>query len=250
MTGTARHEDLGDGIARLTFDRPPMNAMDIEFLETIGEAFEALDEDDSWRALIITGEGRALSAGLDLKQLPSLDVEDQDRLCNGLNRAFAGGYRLMRPVVTAVNGHALAGGFFWVLLGDYRIAVDQGAQFGLTEVKVGVSFPIGGLEIAQAELAPKSFRTMLETGETFGPDEALARGIVDELVPAGELPARAEAKARELAALPPNGFANVKRQVRGPVLDRIDRAVAQGDPALGGWVSDEARAAAQKILSG
>lgn len=124
-------------------------------------------------------------------------------------------------------------------------------RLGLTEVIVGVPFPISALEIARNELAPKSFRTMLATGETFGPEEALARGIVDELAAPDELLPRAHAKALELAALPAQGFAAIKQQQRGRALKRMAQAVDDGaEPQLGGWLSDEARKAAAAILGG
>lgn len=240
-----------DDTCLMTLARSPANALDISFLEEIDAQIAELDDDKGWSALIITGSDDIFSAGVDLKKLPTLDLADQDRILHALNSLYTRLYGLDRPVVAAINGHAVAGGMILALCCDYRIAVPGPARFGLTEVRVGVAFPVSALEIAKAELAPHVMRNWLMFGATIDAEAALAQGALDELVAADTLMARARQKADDLKSIPPGGYAKVKAQVRKPALDAMRPALqGNGEPELGGWVSEEARSAALKVLAG
>jgi enoyl-CoA hydratase/carnithine racemase len=198
----------------------------------------------------VAGLDGMFCAGVDLKLLPSLATAEQDRLVHGLNAAFGAAYGLGKPLIAAIGGHAIAGGLFFALTADQRIGAEGSYRLGLTEVRVGVTFPVGPLEIARAELDPQAFRSLMLFGELICPDEALGLGILDRLVPAEDVLETALAKAREAAELPPRGFAAIKRQMRLPVLAKIGQALEDGaEPALGGWVSEEARNAALAVLA-
>ena len=251
MTGPHHDIAIEDGIATLTMARPPANALDIAFLEELDSAVVELDRDRSWRSLIVTGSGNVFSAGVDLKILPTLEVPDQDRILDALNSFYLHLYELDRPVIAAINGHAVAGGMVTALCCDYRIAVEAGALFGLTEVRVGVAFPVTALEIAQAELSPHVARNWLMFGDTVDSTTALSQGVLDELVSTDAVIPRSMDKARELAAIPSLGYAGVKTQLRRPALERMRPSVTQGaEPLHGGWVSDQAKTAALKVLAG
>ena len=250
MAENVRVERQGD-IAVVTLCRPPANALDISFLEEIDGQIAALDAETSWQALIITGTGGIFSAGVDLKKMPTLDLADQDRIINALNRLYTRLYGLGRPVIAAVNGHAIAGGMILALACDYRIAATGPARFGLTEVRVGVAFPVSALEIARAELSPHVARNWLMFGGTVNAETALAQGALDELVAPEALIGRARQKAEDLKSIPPGGYAKVKAQLRASTLSVMRKALdGAGEPELGGWVSEEARSAALKVLAG
>lgn len=245
------HIDHEDGIATLRLARKPANALDIGFLEEIDATLADLDGNQDWRALIVTGTDGVFSAGVDLKKLPALDDTGQTRIVRALNGLYTRLYGLTRPTVAAVNGHAIAGGLVLALACDYRVATDQAAKFGLTEVQVGVAFPISALEIARLELAPHIQRNFLLFGGLIDPAAALAGGVVDELAAPADVMTRARSKARELKAIPPTGYAAVKAQLREHALTRMRAAVDNDEePQLVGWVTDEARAAALKVLAG
>lgn len=251
MTGSNHEITNTDGIVTLTMARPPANALDIAFLEELDAAVVELDRDKSWRSLIVTGSGNAFSAGVDLKILPTLEVTDQDRILDALNSFYLHLYELDRPVVAAINGHAIAGGMVTALCCDYRIAVDTGALFGLTEVRVGVAFPVTALEIARAELSPHVARNWLMFGGTVDSATALGQGALDELAAADAVLPRSMEKARQLADIPSLGYAGVKAQTRRPPLERMRPSVTErAEPLHGGWVSDQARTAALKVLAG
>jgi enoyl-CoA hydratase/carnithine racemase len=154
-----------------------------------------------------------------------------------------------KPTVVAVNGAAIAGGLFFVLASDYRIAGPR-AKFGLAEVRVGADFPVGPLEIARATLDPNTLRRLMLTGRPINAVQAHACGIIDQIEQDETvLLDRALRAARDLAASPPETYSAVKRQIRGATLTRISDAVAGGaNTPEGGWFSDATKAAMKRMI--
>src|SRR6186997_666450 len=215
-----------DGLAVVTLAHPPMNTMDAPLLEEMTSLFEGLATEPVVRAAIIRGEGRAFSAGLDLKLVPELDRLGQRRLVEALNDCFGTLYAWPKPLVAAINGHAIAGGMILALCADWRIVADVPMQISLAEVRVGVTYPVAPLAIARAELSPSAARRLVLLGETVDAATAEALAIVDERVPAEVLLARAIAQAERHATLPPQAFATTKRELRAAELERIAAARA------------------------
>ncbi len=247
--GLTRFE-VNDGIAVLYMDRPPVNAIVIESLEDMAEDLGSLEEDPGVRSVVITGAGPCFSAGLDLKVIPGYDNDQRRKLVNTLNRLLGSLYGFPKPTVAAVNGHAIAGGFFPVIGCDWRVCREEGCGLGLTEALLGLTFPLSCMELLWAELSGQASRHLVLTGRVFRPEQALAMGIVDELRPAGDLMPRALEVAAELGELPTGGYGRLKRQLREAPLARIDAAVRAGkDPQMNaGWMTDEARSAAEALL--
>lgn len=238
-----------DGIAVVTLANPPMNAMNACVLEELAALFEGLASDSTVRAAVVAAAGPAFSAGLDLKSVPDLDRLGQRRLVDALNDSFGTLYAWPKPLVAAVNGHAIAGGLILALCADWRVAAEVAMQVGLAEVKVGVTYPVAPLEVARSELAPSLARRLILLGETLDARTAEAVGVFDERVPAGELLARATDQARRHAGLPPQAFAITKRQLRSQSLERIAAARAgQGEPRLAAWLGEETKRASAAIL--
>ena len=243
-----RHED---GIVVVQLDRPPANALTADFLDEIDAAFQALAGDPSARAVVLKGYEKVFSGGMDLKALPSFDAEAQRAVVDGLNRCYGTLYAFPKPLIAAATGHAIAGGLFFILAADYRIGGDGKALFGLAEVRVGVAFPVAPIEIAKAELTPAMARRLLLTGQPVTMAEALAGGIFDEVVAAERSEARAIEKAREMARSPAQAYAAIKRQLRGAVIEKIERTNAHlDDPQRAGWFTSETAAAAKRVLAG
>ncbi len=134
--------------------------------------------------------------------------------------------------MAAVNGHAIAGGAILVFACDQRLLARGGAQIGLTEVRVGVMFPAWALEIARFATPPQQFSTLICTGRTWPPEEAFARGLVDELVEPERLLDRACQVAQELAAISPAVFAATKLAVRRPMIEAAQREAARTNASL------------------
>lgn len=239
------------GTAVLRMQRGAVNALDLAAVEAMSAALAELAADDALTALVVTGAGPAFCAGLDLKAVPQYGRSEQRALVDGLNRLFGGLYGFPRPTVAAINGHAIAGGMVLALACDHRICTNEPASLGLTEVKVGVPFPVAAIEVARAELPPAAVRALILFGRLVGPEQALAWGAVDELVAPDAVLERACAEAATLAALPRDTFASVKRTVRQSALTRIRAAIEDGeDPTLEDWLSAETVEAAKKMLAG
>jgi len=229
-------------VAVVTLDRPPANALNRGFFDELLALLDRLASRDV-RAVVVTGTGRFFSAGLDLFEVfaypPAAFDEFTTRFDAGFTRLFA----FPKPVVAAVNGHAIAGGAVLAAAADVRLVAEGEGRIGLTEILLGVPFPVSVLEIVRFACAGPHFAELLYHGRTYAPAEALARRLVDEVVPAAELMARALAAAEELATRPPIAFAATKTALRGEALRRLEAAVSTGDPVWDIWRTAETRAA-------
>jgi enoyl-CoA hydratase len=222
--------------------------MDLQLLEEGRRVADELATDEP-AAVVLTGREGFFSAGLDLKVAPTLDADGQRGMVEGINAIFAGWYGFPRPVVAAVNGHAIAGGLVLALCADYRVASQQG-KLGLTETRVGVPYPANALAVVTAELAPAVARRLVLRANLIDPPEALALDVVDEVAAPDAVLARALELAAELAELPTDGYATVKQQLRGDTHAAMRRVVDAGtDPLAQGWLSAETGSASAAALS-
>ncbi len=226
-------EDGGDGVVVMTADRAPANAMDVTLLGDILEALEQVASDVP-RALVLAGRPGFFSAGADLKAVPGYDAEDQRRMVTGINDMALGLYELPCPVVGAITGHAIAGGFVLALCTDIRIASSAGS-YGLTEVKVGVPYPQAAIGVVAAELAPHAARVLAFGNQLIDSASCLRLGAFDEIVEPEQVIPRALELAAGLAVFPSDVYARTKRELRGATAARL-RAAAAEDPLLARWV--------------
>ena len=125
-----------------------------------------------------------------------------------------------KPVVAAINGHAIAGGCVLACAADRRLMAQDGGRIGLTELLVGVPFPSIAMEIMRCATAPLYFSDVILSPASYVPAEAMERGLIDDAVDAGILFDRALERAHALAALPPAAFAITKREIRQAALER------------------------------
>src|SRR5215210_7378824 len=165
-------------------------------------------------AVVITGKERFFSGGMDLKLAPAMGREDQRRSVAGINSLFSAWYGLECPVVAAVNGHAVAGGLILALCADVRVCVPE-ASLGLTEARVGLPYPAAAMAVVRAELEPAAARQLVLGAALVPSERGLELGVVDEVVDEAELMGRALEIARDLASMPRDAYAQVKRQLRG-----------------------------------
>jgi enoyl-CoA hydratase len=239
-------EEHGD-VALVRVDRPPANAMDLELLAE-GAAVLAELESAAPGAAVLTGREGFFSAGVDLKVAPTLAPDEQRDMVAGINRLFAGWYAFSRPLVCAVNGHAIAGGLILALCGDYRVCATEG-KLGLTELRAGIPYPAAAIGVVRVEMSPQAARQLVLGADLVVPQRALELGVVDEIATPGQVVPRALEVAAAYAALPRDAYTRVKRQLRGSAIEAIERAVAD-DPMSEGWLSGESAGAAAGILGG
>ena len=196
------------------------SALDLELLRTVRAAVERLGAASDVRAVVLTGSGSIFSAGVDLKRLLAGGRDYIERFLPELDACFLTLFGCDKPVVAAVNGHAIAGGCVLAACCDIRIMAAGGGRIGVPELKVGVPFPPAVVEILRSALPAQHVQELLLRGRLCGPEEAIARGMVDEVVGPEKLMERAIEVAEEMAAVPPLAFRLTKRELREPVLER------------------------------
>jgi enoyl-CoA hydratase len=222
-------EDV-DRVAVVRLIHGKVNALDLELVRAIAEAFRALDG-RTHGAVVLTGAGRTFSAGVDLWRVldggPAYVAEYLPALVDAFEAVFVVG----KPVVAAVNGHAIAGGCIFAACCDYRMMADDTSRMGVTELLVGVPFPVTALEILRYALGGPRARAAVLGGATFRPAVALGTGMVDELVAPNRLLERAIGYARRLAdQVPGDTYRFTKRQLQADTVERIARERPLQDP--------------------
>lgn len=237
-----------EGVVRtLRMAHGKANALDVELCDALTAAVRAA-EASSARAIVLTGTGSIFGAGVDLVRLLE-GREYVERFLPALDRALWTLWLTPKPVIAAVNGHAIAGGLILVCACDHRILARGKAQLGLAELKVGVPFPIVALEIMRHATATARLAEVVYRAQNVGCDEALARGFVDELVEPAELAARARSVAEELAAVPARSFALTKDRLRAPArADLEPRMRAALAETIAAWQDPATLAAVEAFV--
>lgn len=212
------HVDVADGIAVLTIDRPKANAIDAATSCAMGAAFVGFDDDPTVRVVIITGAGdRFFSAGWDLGAAAEGEEFDADYGPGGFG-GFPDLPDRRTPVIAAVNGMAVGGGFEIAMAADLIVAADH-AQFFLPEAGIGILPDAGSVRLPRL-MPPHIARELLLTGRRMGAAEAAHYGLVNRVVPAADLLAAARELATAVVASAPLSVA--------AILD-IGRVTAQMD---------------------
>jgi enoyl-CoA hydratase/carnithine racemase len=212
-----------EGVAVLTMTHGKANALDIEFCNALAARFDDLRRSDA-KAIVLTGKGKIFSAGVDLKRLSAGGAEYTRRFLPTLHRLYEAVFFHPKPVVAAVNGHAIAGGCVLACCADRRLMARDAGRIGVTEILVGVPFPALAFEVVRFAVPPRYLPEFTLSGATYATDEALRRGWVDEVAEPGELLEDAIVVARELSLLSPAAFAQTKLQIRQPVTERLTKS--------------------------
>jgi len=215
------------------------SALDLELAEALALAFAEAGQSDA-KAVILTGTGSIFSAGVDLFRLIDGGREYCDRFVPALSRLMLDVFSFPKPLVVAVNGHAIAGGCIMTLAGDYRLMAAGNGRIGIPELAVGVPFPATILEIVRFAVPPQHLQSLIYTTRTYPPDDALRRGLIDEVVAPDALAARAEEIARGFAAIAPQNFALTKRQLRDKTISRAKHYANEFDGDVDAIWSDPA----------
>jgi enoyl-CoA hydratase/carnithine racemase len=211
----------------VTLNRPEKrNALSIELRLEMAAAFEPFGDDDGVACVVLTGAGTAFCSGMDTTQFGG-DAENRRRLAESSFAAFDAVGRCPKPVIAAVNGPAIAGGFALSLLCDLRIASET-ARFGFPELPAGIP---PAYAAARATLDAGLARELCLTGRVLEAEEALRRGVVAAVHPGDELVPRALELAASVAAAPRTAVQETKRrillereQVWGPLFEREQQA--------------------------
>jgi enoyl-CoA hydratase len=233
--------DFVDDIGVLRMEAGKANAIGHAFLG----AFEGrLDELEGRRcsAIVITGESRFFCAGLALPELIELDRSAMEAFIVRFGRLMRRVFTLPWPTVACINGHAVAGGCVLALQCDRRVMGRDAGKIGLNEVALGISLPPVVIETLRAAVPPASLVPIALRAELLGPADAYAIGLVDRVVESATLEREAVVEARALGAAPRSAYAQTKRDLRAPFVDRIDATERAGTAQwLDQWFGQDAQ---------
>ena len=200
------------------------------------------------RACVLTGTSSSFSAGVDLYRILDGGRPYIERFLPALDEMLQTLFAVEKPIVAALNGHAIAGGCIIACACDYRLMSRGTVRIGVPELLVGVPFPSLALSIVRFATPVQHLQELVYSGAIYLADDALARGLVDAIVAPDELLARATEIAVAFAQAPSTAFALVKRELRAPVLERW-RLLREHDRLVGeAWCADETHAAIRRYL--
>lgn len=229
----------------ITMDGPGKNSLGTEMMDRLlAQLAEAKGQ-----PILLTGAGDAFSAGLNLKEVASLDAAGMETFLLKLEKLMTDLFLHPAPTVALVNGHAIAGGCLLTLCCDHRIATkNPRTKIGLNEVALGLRFPPRVMAIVKHRVAQRSLERVVLGAELFDPDMAQEHGIVDEVL--DDARAAAEKRLAWLGSHPAAAYASAKLDLRGSVLAVTDEDEHRFlKEALGAWTSPDLKEKIRAVLS-
>ncbi len=200
--------EVADGVALVTLNRPPVNALNRAMRRELVAIFDAISERDDVRCAVLTGAGSVFCAGADLKDRPSADVPGDFLEHNRITRETGNAIKeCAKPVIAAVNGTALGAGMGLAAACDILYA-SSNASFGMPEINVGLA---GGASMLKTLLGRSTMRRMFFTGQRLTAQEMLQRNVVEEVLAPEALLPKAMEMAREIASKAPLAVIYAKR---------------------------------------
>jgi len=218
-------------VTRLRLAHGKASALDLELCRGLLDALSRLREECP-AAVIVTGTGGIFSAGVDLLRVLEEKGPYIREFLPALEDVVESMFTFPRPVVAAVNGHAIAAGAVVALAADRRAMAEGKGRFGLPEIRVGVPFPPAVVELLRFTLPARHRAEALYGGSTYDAATAVARGLVDAAVPAEQLLPWAEREAEDLGSLAPEAFRLSKELLRREAAAAIRSARAERSEAV------------------
>jgi enoyl-CoA hydratase/carnithine racemase len=209
--------EVEDAVGTIRLDRPKMNAIDGQVTAELRAVAEEVRDRTDVRAVVLYGGERVFAAGADIKEMSSLSYADMLAWGGRLQEALRVVARLPKPVVAAVNGYALGGGFELALTADFRVLGER-AKVGVPEIQLGVVPGAGGTQRLPRLIGPAKAKDLVFSGRHVAAEEALALGIADRVVPDGEVYDAAVAMAQSYA----NGPAVALRAAKQAIDDGLE----------------------------
>lgn len=174
------------GVGTIKLHRPPMNALNRQVQDELVAAAEEADSRDDIKAVVVYGGPKVFAAGADIKEMVDMSAAEMAKVARRLQRGLGAIAEITKPTVAAITGYALGGGLEVALGTDRRIAGDN-AKLGVPEVLLGVIPGGGGTQRLARLIGPSRAKDMVFTGRFVGAEEALAIGLVDQVVAPDEV---------------------------------------------------------------
>jgi enoyl-CoA hydratase len=212
-----------NGVGTIRLDRPKMNAIDEQLHREVRAAATEAAERAEIRAVVLYGGERVFAAGADIKAMSQLDASGMTAWGRELQNSFRAVAHLPKPVIAAITGYALGGGYELALCADFRV-LGASAKIGQPEILLGIIPGAGGTQRLTRLVGPARAKDLVFTGRHVGAEEALGIGLADAVVPDDEVYPTAVAMAKKFAAGPPLALAAAKRAIDGG----LDRSLDEG----------------------
>ena len=244
-----RTEMSVDGrVAVLALASDKVNALDREVLDEIVAFVDFCEDDPGVGALVLTGQGSIFSAGLNVSEILANEASYIDELLDAFGAVLLRLFRCPLPTVAAINGSAIAGGCLLACTCDRRLIADE-ARIGVTELRVGVSFPVGAVDLLRYVCGSRAEQLML-SADLLDADAACGCGLAHRHLPRSELRAAATSLAEQLASLDARAYALAKASARRGALASpddesaglLERQVREH------WQEDSTRASLERLL--
>ena len=189
------------GIATIRLQRPPMNALNVEIQEALRAASEEVTERRDVGAVVLYGGEKVFAAGADIKEMEQMSYADMVFHSRRLQSAFTAVARIPKPTVAAITGYALGGGCELAMTCDFRVAA-KNAKLGQPEILLGLIPGAGGTQRLSRLVGSAKAKDLVYSGRFVSADEALAIGLVDEVVEAEDVYAAARARVEQYVGGP------------------------------------------------
>ena len=216
--------DVGSSVARIALRHPPLNVIDIPMMEELGQTLGDVGTRSDISVVLLSGEGRAFSAGVDVAAHTPDKVESMLLKFHAVVRAVVASKKV---TVAAVHGHCLGGGAELVMVCDMAYTTAS-AQWGFPEIKLGCYPPVACTALA-ALVGQKRAADLILTGRTISGNEAAEMGLANRAVPDAELAATVEQTVRELLRLSPAALAVTKKAVYAWDAMHFDKGLARAE---------------------
>lgn len=228
-------------IAKFEINNGKANVLNENVFREIKNKIEEFEQSQN-KVLIITGTDNFFSSGLDLTKIYSYTKDELRSFMTLFEDTLISIYKSKKPIITAINGHAIAGGLVIALQADYTIGVDKKYKLGLIETKLGLGLPLLPLEALKLKLSYSSFIDVAYFGETFSPSEAHTKGLINDLVSQDEYEQAIMLKAKQLSEIPSKAFEQIKYTSRMDSFKRIEENRTKLlENWLDTWFSEEAQ---------
>lgn len=214
--------EINDNVAVLELQRSVTNALNLDFIKEISNSLHDLEKEPEVIAIVLTSANdKFFCIGFDLPHLIELEKEGVETFYTTYNRLCLDLFSLPKPVVAAINGHAIAGGCILTLCCDYRFISEGRKLMGLNEIKLGLPVPYPGDRILTQIVGFRVAREIMETGEFYPSEVSLEMGMVDQVLPSDQVLTKSIERAKFLGNYPAHAYKMIKQNRVEKVKDEI-----------------------------
>ncbi len=231
-----------DRIAQVIIDRPKVNALNESVVDELHQCFNKLALDDEVKSIVLSGEGSFFSFGLDVPEFYSYSKEEFLGFMFRFSSLLKALFLFPKPVVGALNGHAIAGGCMLAMTCDYRLMVSEKAKISLNELTFGSTLFSTGVEMLRFLIGDNKASRIVYSGSMYSPEDALQLGLIDELVPIENFRSSALKIAKDFSGKGSIAFHSLKLLLRRQTANEIERSERDSIAEFVDiWYSDNAR---------